>query len=104
MFFWLSTWATLILAVTGIALIFKNRLPIATACLMSTVHGFIAIIFVAMIVAHAYLGSIANPGTFRAIVDGKVSLDWARKHHSEWYRRITRDEEAEPDETPADGE
>ncbi|MBN1843091.1 MAG: hypothetical protein JW883_12540 [Deltaproteobacteria bacterium] len=46
------------------------------------------IIFTATIIAHIYLGTIANPGTWRALVDGKVSRKWAKKHHSEWYKEI----------------
>ncbi len=53
-FFWLTGGLTLIMGLTGILLIFKNSLPLTFNCLMSTVHGFIAIIFVAAVLAHAY--------------------------------------------------
>jgi formate dehydrogenase subunit gamma len=91
-FFWLTVALSLIMGVTGILLIFKNSLPLTFNCLLSTVHGFFAIIFVAAIVAHAYLGTIANPGTWSAMVDGKVSRLWAKKHHSEWYKEISAGE------------
>ncbi len=87
-FFWLTGGLTLIMALTGILLIFKNSLPLTFNCLMSTVHGFFAIIFVAAVLAHAYLGTIANPGTFSAMVTGKVGRLWAKKHHSEWYKEM----------------
>ncbi len=48
--------------------------------------------------AHAYLGTIANPGTWRALIDGKVGRKWAKKHHSEWYKEIVK---KEPPEEPA---
>jgi formate dehydrogenase subunit gamma len=48
---------------------------------MSTVHGFFTIIFMAAIIAPAYLGTIANPGTWSAMVDGRL---WAKKHPSQW--------------------
>jgi formate dehydrogenase subunit gamma len=60
---------------------------------LSTLHGFFAIIMVAAVIAHAYLGTIANPGTWRALVDGKVSRPWARKHHSEWYKEMDEKKE-----------
>jgi len=93
-FFWLTTLLSLIMGVTGILLIFKDRLPLTINCLNSTIHGVIAILFVATVIAHAYLGTIANPGTWRALVDGKVSRKWARKHHSEWFKRITKKEKS----------
>jgi len=88
-FFRLTLALSLIMGLTGILLIFKNSLPLTLNCLMSTIHGFFAILFVAAVIAHAYLGTIANPGTWRALVDGKVSRKWAKKHHSEWYKEIT---------------
>ncbi len=97
-FFWLTVALSLILGLTGILLIFKNSLPLTVNCVLSTVHGFFAIIFVAAIIAHAYLGTIANPGTWRAMIDGKVSKLWAQKHHSEWYKEIAK-EQKEPGET-----
>jgi formate dehydrogenase gamma subunit len=97
-FFWLSVVLSFIMGVTGVLLIFKNSLPLSFNCLMSTIHGFVSVVFVATIVAHAYLGTIANPGTWRAMVDGKVGRKWAKKHHSEWYKEIAR-EEPQPQDT-----
>ncbi len=87
-FFWLTALLSLIMGITGILLIFKNSLPLSLNCLMSTIHGFFAIILVAAVIAHAYLGTIANPGTFSAMVTGKVGRKWAKKHHSEWYKEV----------------
>ena len=88
-FVWLSFGLSIIMCATGVLLIFKNSLPLTLNCLLSTIHGFTAIILVAAVLAHAYLGTIANPGTWRAMVDGKVSRLWAKKHHSEWYKEIS---------------
>ncbi len=87
-FFWLTMVLTLIMGVSGILLICKAGLPLGWNFFLSTVHGFFAIIFVAAVLAHGYLGTIANPGTFSAMVTGKVSRRWAQKHHSEWYQEI----------------
>ncbi|HLD46576.1 MAG TPA: formate dehydrogenase subunit gamma, partial [Desulfobaccales bacterium] len=97
-FFWVTVVLSLIMGLTGILLIFKSSLPLTLNCLLSTVHGFFAIIFVAAIIAHAYLGTIANPGTWSAMVDGKVSRLWAKKHHSEWYKEIGAGEKPAADE------
>jgi formate dehydrogenase gamma subunit len=87
-FFWLTALLSLVMGMTGILMIFKNSLPLNLNFVLSTLHGFFAIIMVAAVIAHAYLGTIANPGTWRALVDGKVSRPWAGKHHSEWYKEI----------------
>ncbi|HOP46264.1 MAG TPA: formate dehydrogenase subunit gamma [Desulfobacteraceae bacterium] len=89
-FFWLSALFSLIMAVTGIMLIFKSSLGLGTICVLSTIHGFFSILFIASIIAHAYLGTIANPGTWRALVDGKVGRKWAEKHHSEWFKEVSK--------------
>jgi formate dehydrogenase subunit gamma len=94
-FLWLTAVLSLIMGVTGVLLIFKNSLPLTFNCLMSTIHGFFAVIFLAAVVAHAYLGTIANPGTWRALIDGRVGRKWAKKHHSEWYKEITEAETPE---------
>ena len=96
---------TLIMGATGILLIFKNSLPLTFNCVMSTIHGLFAVIFVAAIIAHVYLGTIANPGTWRALIDGKVGRLWAKKHHSEWYKEITAKEPpGKPAEKPKGAE
>ncbi|MEJ2093157.1 MAG: formate dehydrogenase subunit gamma [Syntrophobacterales bacterium] len=98
-FFWLTVILSLVMGVTGVLLIFKDSLSLTFNCATSTIHGLFAVIFVAAIIAHAYLGTIANPGTWRAMVDGKVGRKWAKKHHSEWYKEIVQDE---PPEEPAE--
>jgi len=102
-FFWLSFWVSVVMGISGVLLIFKNSLSLSTTCLTSTVHGFVAILFVAIVVAHMYLGTVANPGTFRAIIDGKVSREWARQHHSEWYKGVIPAAASAPDEPPDPG-
>jgi formate dehydrogenase gamma subunit len=94
-FLWLTAVLSLILGVTGILLIFKDSLPLTFNCVTSTVHGLFAVIFLAAVIAHAYLGTIANPGTWRALIDGKVGRKWAKKHHSEWYKEIIAQEQVE---------
>lgn len=85
-FFWFTLGLSIIMGLTGVPLIFKTSLPLSLSCLLSTIHGFFAVVFVASVIAHAYLGTIANPGTWRILVDGKVSEAWIKKHHSVWYR------------------
>lgn len=83
-FFWLSLALTLVMAGTGIPLIWKQALSASTALVLSTIHGVAGVLFVACALAHTWAPS-ATPAR-GAVVDGKVSRAWAREHHSEWYR------------------
>ncbi|MEK6692585.1 MAG: formate dehydrogenase subunit gamma [Nitrospirota bacterium] len=37
---------------------------------------------------HIYLGTLANPGTFRIMVYGTVPLEWAKKRHAKWVQKM----------------
>jgi formate dehydrogenase subunit gamma len=50
------------------------------------VHPSAAIVSIAGIVIHIYMGTAAVPGALRGMVDGWVSEGWARAHHPRWYR------------------
>jgi formate dehydrogenase subunit gamma len=52
-------------------------------------HDLAFILFFAMIIGHIYLGTAAEPGTFRAMTGGTVTTDWARLHHPRWYKEVT---------------
>jgi formate dehydrogenase subunit gamma len=47
-------------------------------------HGIIAMLFVALIVAHIYIGTIGMEGAFEAMGSGTVDLAWAKEHHDLW--------------------
>ena len=36
------------------------------------------------LIVHVYLGTVAYPGTARGMIDGKVTPEWARLHHTRW--------------------
>ncbi|SPH24047.1 Formate dehydrogenase, cytochrome b556(fdo) subunit [Defluviimonas aquaemixtae] len=52
-------------------------------------HGIVAFIFMAIIIAHIYLGSIGMEGAFDAVGTGEVEVQWAKEHHSLWYEEVT---------------
>ena len=47
-------------------------------------HGVIAVLFVAGILAHIYIGTIGMEGAFEAMGEGTVDLNWAKENHSLW--------------------
>lgn len=52
------------------------------------VHNLAFILFVMAVPAHAYLGTLANPGTFRIMVYGTVPIEFARKKYPKWMKEL----------------
>ncbi|MDA5557509.1 formate dehydrogenase subunit gamma [Shimia sp. MMG029] len=48
-------------------------------------HGVIAFVFIAIIIAHIYLGSVGMEGAIDTMATGEVDEQWAKEHHSIWY-------------------
>ena len=51
-------------------------------------HAIVAFVFMAMILAHIYLGSIGMEGAFDAMGSGEVEEQWAREHHGLWVEEL----------------
>jgi formate dehydrogenase subunit gamma len=50
------------------------------------VHGTVAMLFVAAMLAHIYIGTIGMEGAFEAMGEGTVDVNWAKQHHSLWLQ------------------
>lgn len=48
------------------------------------VHSIVAVLFVAAMIAHIYIGTIGMEGAFEAMGTGEVDVNWAREHHRLW--------------------
>jgi formate dehydrogenase subunit gamma len=51
------------------------------------VHGIVAVLFVAVMIAHVYIGTIGMEGAFEGMWDGIVDVNWAKEHHSAWFEK-----------------
>jgi formate dehydrogenase subunit gamma len=72
-------------AVSGYALIFPfYGTTIATMQQAQMVHSIVAMLFIAAMLAHIYIGTIGMEGAFEAMGSGTVDLNWANEHHSLW--------------------
>ena len=68
-------------AVSGYMLIFPFYLTdIAGMQIAQMVHGVSAVLFVAVMLAHIYIGTIGMEGAFEAMGEGTVDLNWAKEH------------------------
>ena len=54
--------------------------------LAQVVHAVIAVLFVAVILGHIYIGTLGMEGAFEAMGTGEVDLNWAKEHHDQWLR------------------
>jgi formate dehydrogenase subunit gamma len=48
------------------------------------VHGIVGVLFVAVMLAHIYIGTVGMEGAFEAMATGEVDLNWAKQHHAAW--------------------
>jgi formate dehydrogenase subunit gamma len=55
------------------------------------VHAVIAVLFVAAMLGHIYIGTIGMEGAFEAMGEGTVDANWAREHHSLWLEEEARE-------------
>jgi formate dehydrogenase subunit gamma len=102
MFYWFSASLGILMSVTGLILIFKSSFGLPTICITSTFHNLFGFFLIAGVLAHAYLGTVANPGTWRVLVDGSVTREWAEHHHPNWFRALLKKERSEPESSSQD--
>jgi formate dehydrogenase subunit gamma len=73
------------IAVSGYALIFPfYGTGIHTMQSAEMVHAVVAMLFIAAMLGHIYIGTIGMEGAFEAMGTGSVDVNWAREHHSLW--------------------
>ncbi|NRB35503.1 MAG: formate dehydrogenase subunit gamma [Rhodobacteraceae bacterium] len=51
-------------------------------------HSIVAFVFMAMIFAHIYIGSVGMEGAIDAMTTGEVDTQWAKEHHSLWVAEV----------------
>jgi formate dehydrogenase subunit gamma len=91
--FWFALGAGAAVSISGFLLLFPFYVTnIAGMQLAQVVHALIAVLFVAVILAHIYIGTLGMEGAFEAMGTGKVDLNWAKEHHDQWLAQISSPE------------
>src|SRR6195952_590565 len=100
--YWLSMLAGVAVSVSGFALLFPfYETNIADMQLAQVVHAVVAVLFIALILAHIYIGTLGMEGAFEAMGTGEVDVNWAKEHHDIWLaeqlekRNVTQSAPAE---------
>ncbi len=64
--------------------------PLAETQLSQLWHAAVGLMFIALIMAHIYLGTIGMEGAFDAMASGKVDANWAKEHHPLWAATLEK--------------
>lgn len=83
--FWGVLGAGALVSISGFLLLFPFYVTdIAGMQIAQVVHSIIAVLFVALILGHIYIGTLGMEGAFEAMGTGAVDYNWAREHHDLW--------------------
>jgi formate dehydrogenase subunit gamma len=89
--FWLSMVAGAAVAVTGYILLFPFYGTNITGMELAQVaHSTVAVLYVAAMLVHIYMGTIGVEGAFESMGEGTVDVNWAKERHALWYEEVTK--------------
>jgi formate dehydrogenase subunit gamma len=97
--YWLSLAAGVTVSASGFLLLFPFfGTDIADMQLAQVIHAVVAVLFVALILGHIYIGTLGMEGAFEAMGTGEVDLNWAKEHHDRWLAQqlASEDRQAHP--------
>ena len=85
MIYWIVVLGGTAVAISGYVLMFPfYGTNIADMQAAQIAHAVVAVLFVAAMIGHIYIGTVGMEGAFEAMGTGTVDLNWAREHHSLW--------------------
>lgn len=90
MMFWTIMSLIFVLLVSGIIIWrpwFADYFPIPAIRYGLLIHAVVAIVLIHAILIHIYMAFWVK-GSIKGMIEGRVSQQWARKHHPRWYRKL----------------
>jgi formate dehydrogenase subunit gamma len=83
--FWGALGAGAAVSASGFLLLFPFYVTdIAGMQIAQVVHSVVAVLFIALILGHIYIGTLGMEGAFEAMWTGEVDFNWAKEHHDLW--------------------
>ncbi|HVZ50908.1 MAG TPA: formate dehydrogenase subunit gamma [Pseudolabrys sp.] len=84
--YWFIVLGGVAMMISGYMLIFPfaGGLNVGDMQLAQIFHGVVGMLFIALILAHIYLGTLGMEGAFESMADGTVDYNWAKEHHPLW--------------------
>jgi formate dehydrogenase subunit gamma len=86
--FWTTVGGGGLIAISGVLLLFPTARSLQGLQFLQTWHALLALVMIAIIIAHIYIGSLGMQGAFQAMGTGKVDRNWAKQHHSVWVEEM----------------
>lgn len=108
--FWFVVLGGLTLSISGICLLFPfelepwkptfaflnlfgfglptNLTPLQETQLSLVGHGLVALVLIAVVIGHIYIGTLGMEGAVGAVGTGHVDENWAKEHHNLWYAEM----------------
>ena len=84
-----------VISASGLVLDFPNFEQLRTTMQAAQlIHAGSALLFMALIAAHIYIGSIGMEGALDSMKTGYVDEAWAMEHHEDWYREVKAERHA----------
>jgi formate dehydrogenase subunit gamma len=102
--YWLSLASGVAVSLSGLLLLFPfYGTDIADMQIAQGVHAIIAVLFIALILGHIYIGTLGMEGAFEAMGTGEVDLNWAKEHHDLWLaQKLAEQDRQKLSATPAE--
>jgi len=89
LWFWIIATFGVAVCVTGLILDFPNfGFTRESMQLANLIHAITGLIWVAVAMGHIYIGTAGTEGSFEGMATGRVSVEWAKQHHDQWYEEI----------------
>jgi formate dehydrogenase subunit gamma len=83
--YWVVVLGGAAVSISGYVLMFPfYGTDIASMQSAQMAHAIIAVLFIAVMLAHIYIGTIGMEGAFEAMGSGTVDENWAKEHHILW--------------------
>jgi len=89
LYFWAIVVSAILFLITGLLLWFDDVVGRWVVAVSYVIHDLAALLMLAGFIIHVYEGTAQQPGTFRSMIDGTVTEDWAQTHHPAWYRDVS---------------
>ena len=86
--FWTVVLGGIALSTSGIVMLFPFSIADINGMQWAQyVHATVAVLMIAVILGHIYIGTLGMEGAYDAMGSGEVDLAWARAHHSAWVEK-----------------
>jgi formate dehydrogenase subunit gamma len=83
--YWIVVLGGVAVAASGFVLMFPFEVTdVAGQQWAHVVHGIVAMLMIAVILGHIYLGTLGTEGSFEQMSGGRADWNYAREHHSLW--------------------